>query len=159
MQAKDVMTRDVITVHPTTTVEAIAHLLTKHRISGVPVVDEVKRVVGIVTERDLFLKEKGIPFSAVKLPALFKQWVDPSQLAEIYRNARHYTAADVMTEPVICVDAESDIGYIAWLMSQRNLKRVPVVSGDVLVGIISRADMIKMLAREDYEICRDKSNG
>ena len=159
MQAKDVMTRDVITVHPTNTVESIAHLLTNHRIGGVPVVNSERHVIGIVTESDLFLKVKGIPFSAVKLPALFKQWVDPSQLAEIYRTARHYTAADVMTELVICVDAESDIGYIAWLMSQRNLKRVPVVSGDVLVGVISRADMIKMLAREDYEICRNKSNG
>lgn len=159
MRAKDIMTRDVITVNPNTTVEEIAHLLTNHRIGGVPVANSERRVVGIVTESDLFLNEKGIPFSAVKLPALFKQWVDPSQLDEIYRNARHHTAADVMTELVICVDAESDIGHVAWLMVQRNLTRVPVVRGGVLVGIITRADMIKMLVREDFEPCMDKSNG
>jgi len=101
------MTDNVITVRSTSTVEEIAHLLTNHRIGGVPVVNIERHLVSIVTESDIFLNEKGIPFSAVKLPALFKQWVDPSQLAEIYRNARHYTAADVMTEPVICVDAET----------------------------------------------------
>ena len=101
MQAKEIMTDNVITVRPTSTVEEIAHLLTNHRIGGVPVVNIERHLVSIVTESDIFLKEKGIPFSAVKLPALFKQWVDPSQLAEIYRDAYHYTAADVMTEPVI----------------------------------------------------------
>ena len=148
MKAKDIMTRDVRTVRPNTTVEAIVRLLTEHRISGVPVVDEAGRVVGLVSERDLFLKEKGIPFSAVKLPALFKQWVDPTRLAGIYEGARRHTAAQVMTCEVVCVDAEDDIGHVAWLMAQRNLKRVPVLRGGVLVGIVTRADIIRMLACE-----------
>lgn len=151
MKAKDIMTREVITVRPDTTVEAIARLLAEHRISGVPVVAsrEAGRVVGFVSESDLFLKEKGIPFSAVKLPALFKQWVDPTRLAEIYEGARHHTAADVMTRDVICVDAEDDIGQLAWLMAQRDLKRVPVLREGVLAGIITRADIVGMLARKE----------
>ena len=151
MKAKDIMTRDVRTVRPDTTVEAIARLLTEHRISCVPVVAtrEAGRVVGIVSESDLFLKEKGIPFSAVKLPALFKQWVDPTRLAEIYEGARHHTAADVMTREVICVDVEEDVGQVAWRMAQRNLKRVPVLREGVLAGIITRADIIGMLARKE----------
>lgn len=148
MKAKDIMTRNVVTVHPDITVEAIACLLTERRISGVPVTDSEGRVVGIVSESDLFLKEKGIPFSAVKLPALFKQWVDPTQLAEIYEGARHHVAADVMTREVICVDAEEDVGHIAWLMAQRNLKRAPVLQNGLLAGIITRADMIRLLAKE-----------
>jgi len=143
------MTGHVISVTPDTTVEAIARLLTEHHISGVPVVDDANHVVGIVSESDLFLKEKGIPFSTVKLPALFRQWVDPARLAEIYEGARQHTAADVMTREVICVDAEDDVGHVAWLMAQRNLNRVPVFARCVLVGIITRADIIRLLAREE----------
>lgn len=153
MKAKDIMTGHVISVIPDTTVEAIARLLTEHRISGVPVVSsrEDGRVVGIVSKSDLFLKEKGIPFSAVKLPELFKQWVDPAQLAEIYESARLHTAADVMTREVMCVEAEDDIGRVAWLMAQCNLKRVPVLHDGVLVGIITRADVIRLLAKDAVE--------
>lgn len=150
MKAQDIMTCEVITVRPDTTVEATVRLLAEHRIGGVPVVDDANRVVGIVSESDLFLKAKGIPFSAVKLPALFKQWVDPARLAEIYEGARHHTAADVMTREVICVDAEDDAGHVAWLMARRNLKRVPVVRGGVLVGIITRVDVIRLLVREEW---------
>ena len=137
MKAKDIMTRDVITVRPNTTVEDIAHLLTKHRIGGVPVVDDERRVVGIVTERDLFLKENGIPFSAVKLPKLFKEWVDPGKLVEIYANARHHKAVEVMTPNPIFVGPEDEVDLIAWIMARYDLKRVPVledVAARVLIG-------------------------
>lgn len=70
MKAKDIMTHNVISVTPVTNGEG--------------------RVVGIVSESDLFLKEKGIPFSSVKLPAVFKQWVDPARLVEIYAVARRH---------------------------------------------------------------------
>jgi CBS domain-containing protein len=115
MKSKDIMTGEVITVTPETTVETIAQLLTAHRIGGVPVIvsRDNRRVVGIVSESDLFLKERGIPFSAVKLPALFRMWVDPNRLAEIYEGARHHTASDVMTGDVVCVDVEEDIGRVA----------------------------------------------
>lgn len=147
MRAKDGMTRNVIAVRPDTTVEEIARLLTEHNISSVPVTDADGHVLGIVTENDLFLKEKGIPFSAVKLPALFKQWVDPVRLAEIYENARHHTAADVMTREVVCVDADEDIGHVAWMMAQRDLRRVLVQENGVLVGIITRGDILRLLTQ------------
>ncbi len=148
MIAKNIMTREVISIQAETTVEEIARLLSVHHIGGMPVVNQENRVIGIVTESDLFLKRKGIPFSAVKLPVLFKQWVDPEQLAEIYEDARHHTAADVMTSDVVCVDVEEPVGRVAWLMAQRNIKRVPVLQDGVLVGIITRADIIRRLARD-----------
>ena len=148
MKAKDIMTRDVITVRPTTTVEDIAHLLTKHRIGGVPVVDDERRVVGIVTERDLFLTENGIPFSAVKLPELFKDWVDPGKLVEIYASARHHKAVEVMTPNPIFVGPEDKVDLIAWKMARYDLKRVPVLEDGLLVGFITRADIIQLLAKE-----------
>ena len=97
MLAQDIMTRQVITVRADTTVDEIAHLLDSHHIGSVPVVDEQGHVVGIVSESDLFLKPTGIPFSAVKLPTLFKRWVDLARLAEICAEAHRHTAADVMT--------------------------------------------------------------
>lgn len=147
MQAQDIMTREVITVRTDTTVDEIARLLGERHIGSVPVVDEEEHVIGIVSESDLFLKPAGIPFSAVKLPTLFKQWVDPARLAEIYAEAHRHTAADVMTCEVICVDVEDEIGHVAWLMAQRDLKHLPVLQGGKLAGMLTRADVIRMLAR------------
>jgi CBS-domain-containing membrane protein len=147
MKAQDIMTRQVITVRADTAVDDIAHLLGQRHIGSVPVIDEEGRVVGIVSESDLFLKPAGIPFSAVKLPTLFKKWVDPARLAEIYAEAHRHMAADVMTREVVCVDVEDEIGHVAWLMAQRDLKHMPVLREGKLAGMITRADVIRMLAQ------------
>ena len=143
------MTREVMTVTADTTVDRIARLLSENRIGGLPVVDRENRVIGIVTESDLFLKEKGMPFSAVKVPTLFKRWVDPDRLTEIYEDSRHHTAADVMTSATICVNVDDTVGHAAWLMAQHNIKRVPVLQNGVLAGIITRANIIHLLARDE----------
>lgn len=149
MKVEDIMTREVITIAADTTVDEIARLLREHRIGGLPVIDDKHQVIGIVSESDLFLKEKGMPFSAVKVPVLFKRWVDPDRLAEIYEDARHHTAVDVMTSKVICVNTDDTVGHAAWLMAQHNIKRVPVLQNGVLVGIITRANIIHLLARDE----------
>lgn len=149
MKARNIMTREVVAIKADTTVDEIARLLREHRIGGLPVVDDENRVIGIVSESDLFLKEKGMPFSAVKVPTLFKRWVDPDRLTEIYEDARHHTAADVLTSDVVCVDVDDTVGHAAWLMAQRNIKRVPVLQNGALAGIITRADIIRLLAREE----------
>lgn len=149
MKVHDIMIRDVISICVDTTVDEIAKVLNEHRIGGAPVVDKERRVIGIVCESDLFLREKGLPFSAVKIPTLFKRWVDPDRLAEIYEGARHHTAADVMTTNVVCVDVDDTVGHAALLMAQRNIKRIPVLQDGILVGIITRTDIIRLLARDE----------
>ncbi len=149
MNVQDIMIRDVISIYVDTTVDEIAKVLNEHRIGGAPVVDNERRVIGIVCESDLFLREKGLPFSAVKIPTLFKRWVDPDRLAEIYEGARHHTAADVMTTNVVCVDVDDTVGHAALLMVQRNIKRIPVLQDGRLVGIITRTDIIRLLARDE----------
>jgi CBS-domain-containing membrane protein len=149
MKASDVITPDVITVRAETTVDEIARLLTGHRINAVPVVDDEFHIIGMVSENELFLKEKGIPFSLVKLPALFRQWVDPSQLEEIYAESRHHTAADVMNRTVIFVDAGDDIGQAATLMLKHKLTSLPVLRDGILEGIVSRADILRLLAKSE----------
>jgi CBS domain-containing protein len=105
-------------------------------------------VIGVVDESDIFMKDKGMPFSAVKMPMLFKQWVEPEKLAEIYADAHLHTAADIMERDVFCVDVEEDVTQVAFLMAQHNLERVPVLENDRLVGIISRVDIIRFYALE-----------
>ena len=143
MRAEDVMTRNVVTIRADASVRDAARLLVEHRVSGLPVVDAEGRVVGVVTEADLIARQKG--------PAPRRSWwhrflSDPEQLAEEYRKAEGSTVGDVMTTGVICVDPRMPIEAIATMLENRGIKRVPVMSGDRLVGIVSRADLVKALA-------------
>ena len=124
----------------------MARLLTTRRVGSVPVVDDDDRVVGVVNDEELFTSEKGIPFSAVRVPVLFEKWAQPDRAAEIYANARQNTAQDVMSYEYVCVDANTSVGHITQLMVEQNLHRVLVTRNDRLVGIITRLDLIRMLA-------------
>ncbi|HET9529746.1 MAG TPA: CBS domain-containing protein [Blastocatellia bacterium] len=147
MRAYEIMTTDVIAVEPGATVEEIAELLTAHRINSLPVVDGENRVVGIVSKDDLFLKEKCVPFSTLKLPALFNEWVDKGNLIEAYKKARNRTASDVMKTEIVSVDIREDIEEVALLMAVRELASIPVLCGGRLAGIISRSDLIRSMAK------------
>lgn len=151
MNAGDLMTRNTFAVHGSTTVEEIARIITRNRISSVPVIDDNDHVIGIVSEHDLFMKDKGIPYSAVKLPTRFEKWVGHQRLVEIYESSRHHTAADIMTTDVISVDIHEHIGHVAWLMMQWGIDRLPVLEHDRLVGMISRTDLIRLLAEPTTE--------
>jgi CBS domain-containing protein len=135
-----------MTVHADTTIEEVVHLLTTRRIGSLPVVDDDQRVVGVVNDEELFTSEKGIPFSAVRVPVLFEKWAQPDRAAEIYANARRNTARDVMSYEFVCVDVNASVGHITQLMVERNLHRVLVTRNDRLAGIITRLDLIRMLA-------------
>lgn len=143
MVAQDVMTSTVVTVDPGASIQDAARLLMEHRVSGLPVVDGSGRVIGLVTEADLIVRQKS--------PARRASWwhrflADPEQLAEEYRKTAGSTVGDVMTARVVCVDPRTPIQAIAALMERRGIKRVPVVSEGRLVGIVSRADLVKALA-------------
>ena len=151
MKARDAMVTEVITVRVETPVAEIVRLLTTHRISGVPVVDDAGRVLGVVGEDDVFLHERTLPFTEVRLPELFDQPVNPDSehLDEAYARARGLTAGEVMTREVIAVDAEDDLGQVAWRMTQEELEQAPVLEGGRLVGIIARSDVLRALARAE----------
>jgi len=146
MRAEQIMTTDVTTVHADTTIEEVARLLTTRRIGSVPVVDDENRVVGVVNDEELFTSEKGIPFSAVRVPLLFEKWARPDRAEEIFANARQNTARDVMSYEFVCVDVNASVGHITQLMVERKLHRVLVTRSDRLAGIITRLDLIRMLA-------------
>lgn len=149
LRAKDVMTSPVITVRPDTSVKDVAALMLRHHISGLPVVTSEGELVGIVTEADLLYKETG---PQQKAEGFLKGFPPFAKTANEERKAAGLTAADLMTSPVVTVDEEMPVHDIARLMVRRKINRVPVLRADWVVGIVSRADVLRALARPDEEI-------
>lgn len=145
-RASDIMTRKVITVSPDTSWREVARVLVENHISGVPVVDD-GQVVGMVTEADLILRERAqLPRS--RLISFFADLgSDPSTMAEEYRKAHGLVAKDVMSREVIAIREDTSIEEIAAIMVRKEVRRVVVLSKGKLVGIISRADLIRALSR------------
>lgn len=143
MQAKDVMTAEVVTARLGSTVADIAELLLKHRISAVPVLDDADRVVGIVSEGDLVPRVGDDANQGSWWLRLFAGPVSPSEY--IKRHGRR--AEEVMTRNVISVAPETPLGEIARLLERKRIKRVPVIDhAGQLAGIISRANLLQGLA-------------
>lgn len=145
MIARDIMTKDVVTISSDTPVPEIARLMAEQGISGVPVIDSEGCLAGMVSEEDLLLKH-----SQIKAPrmALFGLWVVPDELVEkAYRSARGGTLAeDIMTREVITFEEEDDVDQIAQMMVKKNINRVPIVRDCKLVGIVTRADILRAIA-------------
>ena len=149
MRATDVMTTSVITVRPDTTVQEIAKILSEKSISAVPVVDAENRLVGIVSEGDLLHRvETGTERRVQRRRRSW--WLDrfeaDEELARDYVKSHGRTAEDVMTRAVITVGETTDVAEIADLLETKKIKRVPVVRDGKLVGIVSRANLVRALA-------------
>ncbi|MEF2554300.1 CBS domain-containing protein [Aurantimonas sp. A2-1-M11] len=143
MQAKDVMTDEVITARPGATVTDIAELLLKHRISAVPILNEAERVIGIVSEGDLVRRIDDTADQGSWWLRLFASPESPA--AYVKRHGRR--AEEVMTRNVISVAPETPLGEIAHLLERKRIKRVPVIDqAGRLLGIISRANLLQGLA-------------
>jgi CBS domain-containing protein len=145
MLASEVMNRSVITVSPDTTLaEAVTRMLDS-RISGLPVVDASGKLVGILTEGDLLRRaEVG---TAQERSGWLAVLLGPARLAADYVHTHARRVGDIMTTEVASVTEDTPLEKVVEIMEKRHVKRVPVVRGDALVGIISRADILRALAR------------
>ncbi|HEY7297032.1 MAG TPA: CBS domain-containing protein [Xanthobacteraceae bacterium] len=152
MKARDVMVSPVITAKPSSTIKEVAKLLLDRGISAVPVVDESGKLVGIVSEGDLMRRAE------IGTQPRHSWWLrvlsGDNALANQYVKAHARTVADVMTRDVIAVSPDTPLHEIAGLLERRSIKRVPIVKGDKLVGIVSRANLLQALAssRQDEEV-------
>jgi CBS domain-containing protein len=147
MRAMDVMTTDVITVDPETTVQALATLLAERGISGAPVVDASGRLVGIVSEGDLLHRaETGTARRHRERRRSW--WLDhfAAELARDYVKSHGRTVKDIMTRDVVTVTEDTDLGEVAALLEAKRIKRVPVTRDGKVIGIISRANLVRALA-------------
>jgi CBS domain-containing protein len=146
MRASDVMTKHVITVNRNATVQAVAALLSENDISGVPVVDEANRVIGMVSEGDLIHRQEIGTERRRKRSRSWWLQSDADQRAVDYIKAHGRRVTDVMTRDVISVDETTELAGIATLLETKGIKRVPVLNDGKLVGIISRANLVRALA-------------
>jgi CBS domain-containing protein len=150
MRAMDVMTTAVVTVGPDTSVQDLAKLMSERGISGVPVVDN-GRLVGIVSEGDLLHRaETGTERRTARQR---RRWFDATHLEEArdYIKSHGRTVRDIMTREVISVGETADLAEIARLMETKRIKRVPVLRDGMIVGIVSRANLVRALAAIDRE--------
>lgn len=151
MNVKDVMTSDVITVRPETSLKDVAAILTERRISGVPVVDASGKVVGVVSEGDILFKERG-PSERTGLLAWF---ADPYDVAEQLKLAAR-TAGEAMTAPAKTIAPWRPVSSAAAEMLDEGVNRLPVVDDEGrLMGIVTRADLVRAFVRTDAEIVRE----
>jgi len=143
MKASDVMTSRVITVGPDTAVRHIAGLLFEHRISALPVLEKGK-MVGIVSEGDLLHRhEIGTDRSA---RSWWLQMLSADRSIHDYVKSHATRARDIMTRDVVAVTPDTPLAEIATLLEKRGIKRVPVLEGDRLAGIVSRSNLVQALA-------------
>jgi CBS domain-containing protein len=147
MKASDVMSTNVVTVRPDTPAHLVADILLKHGISAVPVVDEQGAVLGIVSEGDL------MPRNDAAREARRDWWLQilsegeelhPDYVKFLKSDSR--TARQIMVSPVLTVDENIDLVDVAELLFENKIKRVPVLRDGRIVGIVSRADLLKSLA-------------
>jgi len=144
MQARDVMTRNVITVTADTAVADIARRLIDRRISAVPVLDGAGKIIGIVSEGDLMRRDES---GTGRTRSWWLSLVEsPGEKAAAYVKSHGREAGDVMTRDVLTVTEETDLGEIAALLEKHHIKRVPVLRDGKPVGIVSRADLLHGLA-------------
>jgi len=147
MRAMDIMTTDVITVDPDMTVQDLAKLLAERGISGAPVVDASGRLVGIVSEGDL-LHRAEIGTARRHRERRRSWWLDDfaSDLARDYIRSHGRTVKDIMTRDVVTVTEDIDLGEVAALLEAKRIKRVPVTRDGKVIGIITRANLVRVLA-------------
>jgi CBS domain-containing protein len=144
MNASDVMTREIISVRPDTTVAEAIRMMLDNRISGLPVIDEAGRLVGILTEGDLL--RRGETGTERHRPRWLEILMGPGRLAEEYVRTHGRKIGEVMTRDPVSVTPDTSLKEIVELMERRRIKRFPVLDGEVPVGIISRADLLRGLA-------------
>jgi CBS domain-containing protein len=146
MRAMDVMTTDVITVNPEMTIQALATLLAERGISGAPVTDPAGKLVGVVSEGDL-LHRAEIGTARRHRIRRRSWWLDhfAADAARDYIKSHGRTVNDIMTRDVVTVAEETDLGDVAAILEAKRVKRVPVMRGDKIVGIISRANLVRAL--------------
>jgi CBS domain-containing protein len=144
MKAKDVMTPNVVCVAPDAPVREALQLMLQRNISGLPVVDQGGSLCGIVTEGDFLRRaETG---TERKRPRWLEFLLGPGRIAEDYVRTHARRVEEVMTTEVATVDEDAALDAIVSLMEKHRIKRVPVMRGDKVVGIVSRANLLHALA-------------
>ena len=148
LKAKDIMTSDVITVKLGATVEELARLLMEHKISGVPVVDDEKNIIGIVTENDLIKKNKRLHIPTII--RLFDAYflLDSGKVEDDIKKMVATTVDEIYTKKVISISEDTSLEEIATIMAEKHVHLLPVLRDRAVIGIVGKADIVKSMTNE-----------
>jgi CBS domain-containing protein len=152
LKAKDIMNKDVISVSPDMTIEALGRLLMEKGISGAPVMDSGGRLVGIVTDNDLISRDKRLHIPTVI--RLFDALIPLESSNVIEKEIKRISASvvsDICVADVVTIGEDTPIDEIATIMSERKIHLLPVLSSGKVVGIVGKHEVIKGIAGEASE--------
>jgi CBS domain-containing protein len=140
MKAKDIMTRNVISAQPDATVLQAARLMLQHHISGLPVIDQAGKLVGVLSEGDFLRRQE------TRTERRRSRWLEflmgPGRAAAEYTHSHGSKVSEVMTEEVQTVGEDTPLEAIVELMERHRIKRVPVLRGSKVVGIVTRSNLM-----------------
>ena len=149
---QDVMSRPALTVRPETPLKDVARTLVEHRISGLPVVDDEGHILGVISEADLLAKEQGA--SNIHHRRLARLLGESPRTRTQLAKLSATTDGDAMTVPAITITGDRPLAEAAALMTNRGINRLPVVDGGTLVGVVSRADLVRAYVRSDEDLAQ-----
>lgn len=143
MKVADIMVRKVISVGPDATVREVASLMLERRISGVPVVSDARRVLGVISEGDLIRRPE------IETDRVGASWLhlflSDEERARDFVKSHGRKAREVMTQPAICATPDTQLAVVVQLMERHRIKRLPVLEHDRLAGLVTRADLLRAL--------------
>lgn len=142
MRARDIMTTNVVSVSPETEIAEAVRLMLERQISGLPVIDDSGRLAGILTEGDLMRRAELVTGRQSRRT----HPTSPEQDAKAYVKAHGLKVKDVMTREVVTINEQEPLDQIAMVLEERGIKRTPVMRSGKIVGIVSRANLLRGLA-------------
>jgi CBS-domain-containing membrane protein len=143
MKVRDVMTKQVVSIDSEAPISLAIRLMLQKKISGLPVVDPAGNLVGVVTEGDFLRRaETGTQYTP---PRWLEFLMGPGPMARDYVKAHGRTVSEVMTRDAKTVDEDTQLNDVVALMERNHIKRVPVLRGKKLVGIVTRANLLRAL--------------
>ncbi|MFA4903490.1 MAG: CBS domain-containing protein [Desulfobaccales bacterium] len=149
LQARNIMTIDVLTVGPETSISELSKLLENRKIGGVPVVDQDGRLVGVITQSDLVERARDLELPpAINILDFHIYLQIPSHLFHKVEKMLGTTVGDCMTENPVTVAPDTPVSKVAALMAKQKVHTIPVVEGTKLVGIIGKMDLVRAMAQE-----------
>jgi CBS domain-containing protein len=148
LHVRDFMSRNPVTARGSMSIPELVTLLKRNRVRSAPVVDDDHRILCVITESDLFLRPKGVPFSLEKVPSLFGQMVAKDDIGQVDLLCKQVKVEEVMTRHVTSVGEDATLEDIAMLMYEWKLTLVPVVADGRLVGVVRRIHVLEQIYGE-----------
>jgi len=148
LTAKDIMTKDVITVPPDLSVKELAALLLSHRIGGAPVVDADQTLLGVVTESDLIDQSKNVHIpTVISILDSVLYLESPRKMDLEIKKMAGRTVRDICASELVTVTEDTPLSDIATIMSEKKVHTLPVLAAGVLVGVIGKTDLIRAISQ------------